>query len=218
MYMGLVPHIRWQMKIGVLGTGMVGRAIASRLVALGHDVIMGSRTANNAKAAAWSTEAGPRGQAGTFAQAATFGSMVFNCTNGAHSLEALNAAGARSLDGKVIVDVANVIPPQERGSESLGEQVQRMFPRAKVVKTLNTLNCALMVDPEALSHSHTLFLSGNDREAKAAVRSLLETFGWRDILDLGDISTARATEAYLPLWLAAWKTLGTVKFNLKVVR
>jgi hypothetical protein len=102
--------------------------------------------------------------------------------------------------------------------ESLGEQIQRAFPLSKVVKTLNTINAELMVHPETLSASHTLFLSGNDDGAKKAVRGLLESFGWRDILDLGDISTARATESYLPLWLATWKTLGTAAFNVKVVR
>ena len=206
------------MKIGVLGTGMVGSAIASRLATLGHDVMMGSRTANNPKAIAWTKEVGARGHAGTFAETATFGEMLFNCTHGTSSLEALSAAGAKSLDGKVVVDVANVLPPHERGAESLGEQIQKAFPQAKVVKTLNTINCELMVNPQKLSDSHTLFLSGNDERAKTAVRGLLESFGWRDILDLGDISTARATEAYLPLWLAACKTLGTITFNIKLVR
>jgi predicted dinucleotide-binding enzyme len=206
------------MKIGVLGTGMVGRAIASRLAALGHDVMMGSRTSNNPKATAWAREAGTRGHAGTFADSAAFGEMVFNCTNGANAVEALSAAGTDNLEGKIVVDVANLLPPQARGAESLGEQIQKVFPLAKVVKTLNTINCELMVAPQKLAASHTVFLSGNDADAKRAVRALLESFGWQDILDLGDITTARATETYLPLWLAASKTLGTATFNIKVVR
>jgi predicted dinucleotide-binding enzyme len=206
------------MKIGVLGTGMVGRAIASRLAALGHDIMMGSRTANNPQATAWARDTGRRAQAGTFADSAAFGEMVFNCTNGANALQALSAAGTDNLESKIVVDVANLLPPQDRGTESLGEQIQKAFPLAKVVKTLNTINCELMVAPQKLAASHTVFLSGNDADAKRAVRALLESFGWQDILDLGDITTARATEAYLPLWLAAWKTLGTATFNIKVVR
>jgi hypothetical protein len=206
------------MRIGVLGTGMVGNAIASRLVTLGHDVMMGSRTTDNPQAAAWASQVGAHGRAGTFGDAAAFGEMVFNCTHGATSLAALRAAGEERLNGKIVVDVANVLPPDRSRVESLGEQIQQAFPLAKVVKTLNTINCEVMVNPGALSGSHTVFLSGNDDAAKNAVRSVLESFGWTDILDLGDISTARATEGYLPLWLAAWKALGTAAFNVKVVR
>ena len=206
------------MRIGVLGTGMVGSAIASKLITLGHDVMMGSRTANNPKAAGWASQMGPRGRAGTFADTATFAEMVFNCTRGETSIAALQAAGLEGLEDRIIVDVANVLPPDERMRESLGERIQKAFPLSKVVKTLNTINAELMVHPEALSAPHTLFLSGNDDGAKKAVRGLLESFGWSDILDLGDISTARATESYLPLWLATWKALGTAAFNVRVVR
>jgi predicted dinucleotide-binding enzyme len=206
------------MKIGVLGTGMVGHAIASKLIALGHEVMMGSRTAGNPKAEAWASNAGTAGHSGTFADTAIFGEMVFNCTNGSASIAALNAAGQAPLNGKIVVDVANVLPPDESRTESLGEQIQKAFPSAKVVKTLNTINCELMVNPHQLSASHTLFLSGNDDGAKKAVQVLLESIGWSDILDLGDISTARATEGYLRLWLAARKVLGTSAFNVKVIR
>jgi predicted dinucleotide-binding enzyme len=206
------------MKIAVLGTGMVGNAIASKLVALGHDVMMGSRTANNVSAAEWVRNAGVRGAVGTFADAGAFGELVFNCTKGAGSLAALTAAGTANLADKIIVDVANVLLPERAGSESLGEQLQKALPRAKVVKTLNTINCELMVNPTKLADSHTLFVSGNDAGAKAKVRELLQAFGWTDIVDLGDIATARATEGYLPLWLSLWRQLGTLAFNIKVVR
>ncbi|HJZ70777.1 MAG TPA: NAD(P)-binding domain-containing protein [Vicinamibacterales bacterium] len=206
------------MKIGVLGTGMVGRAIGSKLVALGHDVMMGSRTADNVQATTWVKTAGARSAAGTFADAAAFGELVFNCTQGASSLAALRGAGAANLDGKTVVDVANVLSPERAGSESLGEQLQNALPGAKVVKTLNTVNCELMVDPGKLADSHTLFISGNDAGAKAKVRELLDAFGWTDIVDLGDIATARATEGYLPLWSSLWRQLGTLAFNIKVVR
>jgi len=206
------------MKIAVLGTGMVGHAIASKLVSLGHEVMMGSRTADNVNATAWIKTAGAGGAVGTFADAARFAELVFNCTQGASSLAALHAAGAANLDGKVVVDVANVLSPQRPGSESLGETLQTAFPRARVVKTLNTINCGLMVDPCQLTEPHTLFISGNDAGAKATVRELLRAFGWTDILDLGDIATARATEGYLPLWSSLSRQLGTMAFNIKVVR
>ena len=206
------------MKIGVLGTGMVGSAIASKLVALGHEVMMGSRTADNAKATTWAKTAGARGQVGTFADTAAFGEVVFNCTNGAHSLSALRAARAESLDGKIVVDVANVLSSEGPGPESLGEQIQKAFPLAKVVKTLNTINCDVMVNPHKLPGSHTVFLSGNDAGAKQTVREFVEAFGWNDVIDLGDMATARATEGYVPLWMSLWKQLGTLTFNVKVVR
>jgi predicted dinucleotide-binding enzyme len=206
------------MKIGVLGTGMVRNAIASKLVALGHDVMMGSRTTDNARATTWVKTAGARGTVGTFADAAAFGELVFNCTQGASSMAALTAAGPANLEGKIVVDVANVLSPEASGSESLGEQIQTTFPRAKVVKTLNTVNAELMVNPGKLPGSHTLFVSGNDAGAKTTVCELLQTFGWTDMMDLGDITTARASEGYLPLWLSLWKQLGTLTFNIKVVR
>jgi len=206
------------MNIGVLGTGMVGNAIASKLVALDHAVMMGSRTPGNSKAAEWATRAGARGRIGTFAEAAAFGEVVFNCTHGASSLAALTAAGAENLNGKVLIDVANVLPPDDPGPQSLGQQIQNAFPQTRVVKTLNTVNCEVMVNPQLGSASHTIFVCGNDAGAKRTARGLLESFGWSDIMDLGDIATARATESYLPLWLALWRTLGTAAFNIKVVR
>src|SRR5262245_30405044 len=206
------------MKVGVLGTGMVGNAIASTLVAPGHHVMMGSRTADNVNATTWARTVGGRGTVGTFADAAAFGELVFNCTKGASSLAALRAAGAANLEGKIVVDIANALTSEGSGSESLGEQIQNAFPHTRVVKTLNTMNCELMVNPDKLPEPHTLFISGNDAGAKSRVRELLQTFGWTDIMDLGDIATARATEGYLPLWSSIWRQLGTLSFNIKVVR
>lgn len=206
------------MKIGVLGTGMVGDAIASKLVALGHEVMMGSRQATNPKAVAWARRSGIRAKCGTFADTAAFGDLLFNCTHGASSLEALRAAGADHLGEKVLIDVANVLPPEERGPRSLGEMIQEAFPRTKVVKALNTMNCQVMVDASRVAGSHTVFMGGNDADAKKTVRELLRAFGWEDVIDLGDIASARATESYLSLWLALWKALGTADFNIKVAR
>ena len=206
------------MKFGVLGTGMVGDAIGSKLVALRHEVMMGSRSATHPNATAWAARAGARARTGTFTDAARFGEALFNCTNGAHSLEALRQAGADNLSEKVLIDVANVLRPDAVGPESLGEQIQTAFPRAKVVKALNTMNCEIMVAPSRVREPHTVFVCGNDAGAKDVVRQLLESFGWQDIMDVGDIAAARATEGYLPLWLALWKRLGTPHFNIRVVR
>ena len=206
------------MKFGVLGTGSVGSAIASKLVSLGHDVKMGSRSANNDKAVAWVASAGPRASAGTFADAAAFGEVLFNCTNGNATLEAVRAAGADAIADKVLVDLANRLPlPPERGI-SLGEAVQQAVPRARVVKALNTVNAQVMVEPARLPGSHAVLICGNDAEAKRVVRGLLESFGWREVVDLGDIKAARATEGFMDLWLALAKSLGTYVFNVQIVR
>jgi predicted dinucleotide-binding enzyme len=215
------------MKVGVLGTGAVGGTIASKLVALGHEVKMGSRTANNEKAVAWAKEAGARASAGTYEDAAAFGEVLFNCTSGAGSIAALEAAGAANLRGKILLDVSNPLdfgkgmPPTlfVSNDDSLGERIQRAFPELKVVKTLNTVNCEIMVDPARLGADTDVFVSGNDKEAKARVSEILRGwFGWKSVIDLGDITTARGTEAYLPLWIRLWGALGTPHFNVRVVR
>lgn len=216
------------MKVGVLGTGMVGEAIASKLVSLGHEVTMGSRTADNEDAAAWAAGAGELAAHGTFADAAGSGDLVVNCTAGGGSLEALRAAGEENLAGKVLIDVANPLdfsqgmPPSlsVSNTDSLGEQIQRAFPEAKVVKALNTMNCEVMVDPGRVPGDHDVFVCGDDEGAKGRVCEMLGSFGWPDdsIVDLGDVSSARGTEAYLPLWLRLWGALGTGDFNIKVVR
>jgi len=212
------------MKIGVLGTGMVGEAIASKLALLGHEVMMGARERGNRKAEGWAARSG--GRAGSFADAAGHGELLFNCTRGEASLEALRMAGAAQLAGKTLVDVANPLdfsqgmPPSLSvcNTDSLGERIQREFPQARVVKALNTMNCQIMVDPARVPGQHDTFLSGNDTEAKAQVRQLLESFGWRRIIDLGDISTARGTEQLLPIWIRLWAALGTAEFNFAVVQ
>ncbi len=215
------------MKFGVIGTGMVGQAIGGKLVRLGHQVLMGARQAGNAKATAWAAAAGPAVGQGTFADAASFGEIVVNATAGAASLEALAAAGAANLAGKVLIDIANPIdpasgrPPTLRvcNTDSLGEQIQHAFRDARVVKTLNTINDGIMVEPSLLPGGHTVFVCGNDPDAKAQVVELLQSFGWpaTDILDLGDITAARGTEMYLALWLRLWGATGTGNLNVKVV-
>jgi 8-hydroxy-5-deazaflavin:NADPH oxidoreductase len=214
------------MRVGVLGSGMVGTTLGGRLIELGHDVRLGSRTSDNAKGLAWAEKHGGRASSGTFADAAAFGAMVFNCTQGASSIDALRAAGGANLEAKVLVDVANPLDTDHPGAllvcntESLGERVQAAFPGARVVKTLNTMWCGLMVNPRLLPESHTVYISGNDASAKLDVAALLRSFGWRDeeIVDLGEIATARGTEMLLPLWLRLYGKFGTSAFNFKIVR
>jgi len=215
------------MKIAILGTGGVGETLGSKLVALGHEVRMGSRTANNEKAVAWTQKAGARASQGTFADAAAFGELLFNCTAGVASLEALKQAGTNNLKGKVLVDVANPLdfskgmPPTLSvcNTDSLGEQIQRAFPDVKVVKGLNTVAADIMVNPGLLSAPTDMFVSGNDAGAKKQVTQLLtEGFGWKSVIDLGDITTSRATEAYLIMWVRLYQSLGTPYVNVKLVR
>jgi predicted dinucleotide-binding enzyme len=214
------------MRVGVLGTGMVGRTIGSKLVELGHDVRMGARDAASEKAAEWVSSAGERASQGTFADAAGFGELVFNCTAGAASLDALALAGEDALRGKVLVDVANALdysrgmPPSLTvcNTDSLGEQIQRAYPQARVVKALNTMNCEVMVDPSLVPGEHNVFVCGEDASAKAEVASLLESFGWSRgrIVDLGGIAGSRGTESYLLLWLVLLGAVGTSRLNIEV--
>jgi hypothetical protein len=214
------------MKIGVLGTGMVGTAIATKLVSAGHEARMGSRSRDNPKAKEWVEKAGRGASQGTFADAAAFGEVVFNCTMGAASLEVLQAAGSANLRGKILVDVANPLdfsrgmPPSlfAGNTDSLGERIQAAFPDAKVVKALNTVNASVMVDPGRVRGDSDVFVCGNDVGAKAEVtRILTKEFGWKNVIDLGDITAARGTESYLLLWLRLWRALKTADLNIHVV-
>lgn len=227
------------MRIGILGTGVVGQALAGKLAEPGHDVIVGTRdvaktlaqTEPNAYGmppfGAWQKQ-NPGVKLDTFAGAAQHAEILFNATNGEASLEVLQLAGESNLDDKILVDISNPLdfsrgmPPilSVCNTDSLGEQIQRAFPRVKVVKTLNTVTAALMVNPRLIGDGdHHLFLSGNDAQAKARVSELLGAwFGWKHFIDLGDITTARGVEMYLPLWLRLWSALGTGLFNVKVVK
>jgi len=216
------------MNIGILGSGMVGQTIGEKLVSLGHDVKLGSRGHGNEKALAWVQKVGRGGSSGTFAETSVFGELVFNCTLGSASLEALAQAGAQNLRGKILIDVAvpldfsKGMPPTlfSGNTDSLGEAAQRLLPETKVVKSLNTVNCNVMVDPMRVGNGeHDLFVAGNDAAAKAQVAEHLRTwFGWKNVIDLGDITASRATESYLPLWLRLWGALNTADFNVRVVR
>ncbi|HSZ81575.1 MAG TPA: NAD(P)-binding domain-containing protein [Polyangia bacterium] len=215
------------MKIAIFGTGMVGTTIGTKLVALGHDVKMGSRTADNAKAAAWVATNGARASQGTYADAAAFGALAFNCTAGTGSLAAIEAAGPKNLAGKILVDVSNPLdfskgmPPTLSvcNTDSTAEQLQRACPDAKVVKALNTMNCTLMVDPSLIKGEHDVFVSGNDAGAKGQVTEILEGwFGWKNVVDLGDLTAARGQEMFVIFWVRLYGALKSPNFNLHVAR
>ena len=215
------------MRIGILGTGVVGKTLGAKLTKLGHDVRMGSRSAGGEKARAWIKEAGGKSSEGTFADASAHAEIVFNCTSGMASLEALRAAGAKNLEGKTLIDVANPLdfskgmPPTLSvcNTDSLGEQIQRAFPTAHVVKSLNTVSANVMVNPSIIPGVHDMFVSGNDAKAKAQVIDLLKTgFGWKEVMDLGDITGARAQEMYLALWLRLFTKFQTPNVNIRVAR
>jgi predicted dinucleotide-binding enzyme len=215
------------MNIGILGTGIVGQTIGTRLVELGHDVKLGSRTSDNGNARAWAKANGKSASSGTFADAAAFGEVLFNCTAGKWSLAALSTPKTIDLNNKVLIDVSSPLdysrgqPPilTVCNTDSLAEQIQREHPLLRVVKALNTMNVDVMVHPERLSSPHDVLICGNDIEAKSIVTMfLIEWFGWSSVIDLGDLTNARGMEMITPLWISLQKKLGTNMFNLRIAK
>lgn len=217
------------MKYAVLGTGSAGRTLAARLVELGHDATVGTRDPAATRArhdyADWAGEH-PNVALGTYADAVAAADAVVNATNGSASLEVLTLAGADNLAGKVVVDVANPLdfsqgmPPSlfVKDTDSLAEQIQRAFPAARVVKALNTMNAEVMAHPDTLPDPGSVFVAGDDADAKATVTEMLTQFGHTDVIDLGDLSGARGAEMLLPIWVRLMRQLGTARFNFKIVR
>ncbi|MBI1223526.1 MAG: NADP oxidoreductase [Bacteroidetes bacterium] len=221
------------MKIAVLGTGVVGRSIAGKLLELGHEVYMGTRdpeqTQNMEKddfrMSDWLGD--HEVYLVTFSEAATAAEMLVNCSGGMVSLEVLRMANADDQGNKILLDVANPLdfskgfPPTLNpcNDDSLGEQIQRNYPNLRVVKSLNTMNCDLMVQPSLVPGNHQVFMSGDDAEAKATVSSLLQSFGWGEnrIIDLGGIETAKGAEQLLPIWLRLMQAKGSVMFNFAII-
>ncbi len=227
------------MKIAILGTAIVGKTLADKLSAIGHDVMIGTRDPAVSRArTAPDTFGGPPLSAflaehpsirlGTLAEAARHGEIVLHASSGQGAVEAIRTAGPENLEGKIVIDISNPLdfskgmPPSLTvcNDDSLGEQIQRAAPGAKVVKTLNTVNAYLMVKPDLLAGGdHTMFVCGDDAAAKKTVTGLLhEWFGWRDVIDLGGISMSRGTEMYLPLWARLYGALQNPMFSIKVVR
>jgi 8-hydroxy-5-deazaflavin:NADPH oxidoreductase len=230
------------MKIAIIGTGSVGRTMAGRLEELNYDVMMGTRNVSDKLADSSKDNYGNppfnewfklnnKVKLGLFAEAAAFGEMVINATNGSNSVTALILAGTKNLSGKILIDIANPLDfsngmppsllPGLNNTYSLAEEIQKTFPETMVVKTLNTMWSGLMINPKMIgSGDHVNFISGNNAEAKSKVKKLLNQFGWKDenIIDLGDITGARATESILPIWLRLLGVLNSGVFNFKIVR
>lgn len=217
------------MKIGILGTGMVGQAIATKMIQLGHTIMMGSRSGKHEKAEAWIAANGASASQGTFAETASFGEIIFNCTKGEITLEVIKQAGAENLKGKILADVTNPLdfskgmPPTLLivNDNSLGEEIQKALPETHVVKTLNTMTAPVMVNPSLVNGGdHSVFLSGNSKEAKEKVGALLQEIGWKEnnIIDLGDITTARGSEQLLPIWVRIYAVMGSPMFQFKIVK
>src|SRR5262245_5576537 len=225
------------MRIGIIGSGVVGQTLGGALATSGHQVVLGTRSPQDlgtkrglrkTSLGEWLEHAGANARVATFADAAQHGETVINATGGMVSLDALRAAGDRNLEGKILIDAGNPLdfskgmPPvlSVCNDDSLGEQIQRTFPRARVVKALNTVTAGLMVDPAAVGGGeHHLFICGDDADAKAQVsRWLHDWFGWRHIIDVGPISAARGTEMVLPLWIRLMGALGSPMFNFRIVQ
>ena len=215
-------------KIGILGTGVVGSTIGTRLIQLDYTVKMGSRESGNPKALAWVDKNGPNASEGNFADAAAFGEIIFNCTKGEHAIEAISLAGKENLKYKILVDISNPLDfshgmppsliPGLVNTNSLGESIQQAVPESKVVKTLNIVNCEVMVVASKCGGDATMFIAGNDNEAKQQVEAILKQFGWKDIINLGNISHARSMEMMLPIWLSNYMALHDPYVAFKIVR
>ena len=215
------------MKYGVLGTGNVAQTIASKLIKLGHEVMLGSRDAKNEKALKWVKENGTKAKCGTFAEASAFGERIFNCIKGIHSIDALKLAGINNFKNKILIDLSNPynynnghisLDPKYSGTTCLGEEVQKLLPETKVVKTLNYLGFNLMTNPDQFNETLTGFYCGNDKNAKEEVVKILHDFGWKETFDLGDISMSRYTEMLGTFWVPVYGQLGNMNWGIKLVK
>ena len=223
------------MKFGIIGTGVVAQTLGTKLVELGHDVVLGTRDPKKldekknfaSTLREWLQSTGNQAKVMTFPEAARHGDLLINATMGEISIEALTRAEVGAVGAKVLIDGANELdfskgmPPGALASQTncLAEKIQTAFPKLRVVKTFNTVSAPVMTNPKAVGGgNHTIFVSGNDKDAKAEVSRLLASFGWTDILDLGDISSARGPEMYMAMWIRLWGATQTGMLNVKVVR
>lgn len=227
------------MKIAIIGTGMVGRGLAARLAGLGHDVAIGTRDVEDTLArstpdgmgtppyAQWQQE-NPQVRLLALPDAGEHGEVVINAANGQNALATLEGVGAGPLVGKVLLDLALPLDLSEgfpptltiSNTDSLGEQIQRAFPDARVVKSLTSVYYQVMIDPTRVPGPHSIFVAGDDSDAKRVVEEILREFGWptESIIDLGDISGARGVEMYARLFFTLYNAFGTFDFNINVTR
>lgn len=229
-------------KIGILGTGGVSQNLAAKFIKLNYEVMMGTRNVDekmssdakdrygNPPFKVWYS-ANRNIKIGTFAETAGFGEIIINATKGSESVSTLKSLDLKLFKGKILIDVSNPLDfsfgmpprliPELCNVNSLGEEVQKIFPAARVVKSFNTMSSDLMVNPGLINGGdHNIFICGNDTEAKGRVKEILISFGWSEvnILDLGDITASRATEMYLPFWLRIAGALKSGAINLKIVK
>ncbi|MFF9149518.1 NADPH-dependent F420 reductase [Streptomyces sp. NPDC014861] len=212
-----------RMRIGILGTGHVGRTLATAWAGAGHDVVLGSRRPRDPVLLAELDEVVAEGvRVEDPSAAAEHADVLVNATPGTASVALLDRIGAPALAGKVLLDVA--VGFREDGAPShpvvsLGEEIQRAFPDTRVVKTFSTVDRGVMVAPDSLEGASNVFLSGEDADAKKAVRGLLADLGWSEesVLDLGGISTARGQELFADLFIAIARATGTYEFGIRVV-
>jgi len=213
-------------KIGILGTGDVGRALGTGFVALGHEVRIGARSANHEKALEWVGEMGAHASQSTFADAAGFGEVVVFATLGVANPDVVKAIGPESVAGKVVIDVTNPLdfskgfPPDLaiKGDDSGGETLQRLIPAGKVVKAFNIVGNALMFRPELPGGPPDMFIAGDDAGAKATVTKILGDFGWPNVIDMGGIASSRWLEAMCIAWVLACSATGNWRQAFKLLR
>ena len=208
-------------RIGILGSGDVGRALATGFAGLGHDVKIGSRDPN--KLADWAATAGPHVSTGTFADAATFGDILVLATLGVATEEAIRLAGIEAFADKVVIDATNPLdfssgaPRLSIGhTDSLGEVIQRLLPRTKVVKAFNTVGNALLVHPDLPGGPPDMFLCGNDEDAKKIVTQICKHFGW-GVVDIGGIEGSRHLEPMCMVWVLHGVRSGTWTHAFKLL-
>ena len=226
------------MKVGILGTGSVGRALTEGFVREGHDILVGTRDVDALMArtepdrmgvppfAAWLAEQ-PGVAVGSFSRAGVHAELLVNATLGSASVDVLREAGLPDTPGRIVIDASNALdhsggfPPSlfVVNTDSLAEQIQREFPDARVVKAWNTMTASLMTNPGLLAGGdHSIPICGNDDDARRQVADLLRSFGWRDVVDLGDLTAARGMEAYVLFWLGLYGATGSPVVNTKIVR
>jgi hypothetical protein len=223
------------MKIGLIGSAGVAQTLGRKFVALGHDVVLGTREPSKlddkkpmaGSLREWLEAVKHKAKVATFQEAAAHGEILVNATHGQSSVAALKLAGADQVGAKILIDAANELdfskgmPPAILAAQDrcLAENIQKAFPNLKVVKAFNMVAASLMIDPKSLGGGdHSFLICGNDAGAKAQVTDILKSFGWSDIVDIGDISAARGLEAYLALWVRLWGTFQTPMVNIKIVR
>ena len=214
------------MKYAVLGTGMVGHTLATKLIALGHQVRMGARNVDNEKAVAWASQKGELAGSGSFAEVAAWADRAIFAIDGAWIVAVAELVGNEAVANKTVIDVTNplhmsgdgvpTLVPELSNTTSAAEALQAALPDARVVKTLNTMNHQVMVNPGRVPGAHDVFVCGDDDVAKADAMEMLSEFGWSDPIDLGTLAAARGTEGLMPFWLRMWGAVGHADFNYHI--